>query len=91
MQNTQFLVILRSIFALKEKIAPPIGIGNKNVTTLTLDLKGFRRKKSISPWANTSFVLFFGLHLISGTTAVQIQVQTFFCFGLEVISGTKAV
>ena len=57
MQNTLFLVLLRPIFALKAKIAPPIGIGNKN---MPLDRKRICSQSSIPTRAKT----FFGLHLI---------------------------
>ena len=45
MQNTTLLALLKPIFALKTKIATPIGIGNENVSTLTLDLKRNRSPK----------------------------------------------
>ena len=48
MQNTTFLALSKTIFALKTKIASsPIGSGNENVSTLTPDLKRIRSQKSI--------------------------------------------
>ena len=71
MQNTTFLLLLKPIFALKVKIAPPpgIGIGNVNVSTLTLVLKRIRTQKSIAAWVRT---FSFSFHLISGGKTVPI-------------------
>ena len=45
MQNTTLLALLKPIFVMKTKIATPIGIGNENVSTLTLDLKRNQSRK----------------------------------------------
>ena len=73
MQNTTFLALLRLIFALKAKIAPPNG--NENASTLTLDLEENSVTKLIPAWVKTSF-FFFGFHLISDTKPFQFQVKT---------------
>ena len=55
MQNTLFLLLFETNFCTRSENIPPIGISNKIVTTLTLDLKRIRSQNSIPTWTKTFF------------------------------------
>ena len=87
MQNTTFLVLLRSIFAPKMKIAPPNGIGEQNceglagIWTRKLDFFSRLHLKLVrkTEWRSFFFFFFFFWdHLILAGKTVSILVKTFF-------------
>ena len=65
-------ITFETSFYSKSKNSPPIVIGNKNVTALTLDLKKNRSQNSIPTQAKTFFSSFLGLHVISGKKNVPV-------------------
>ena len=69
-------ITFETSFYSKSKNSPPIVIGNKNVTALTLDLKKNRSQNSIPTQAKT-FFSFLGLHVISGKKTFQFQMFQF--------------
>ena len=94
MQNTTFFANLRPILVLKAKKSSPspIGIGNENVFTLTLDLKRIQSQKSFPVWVKTfSFLFFWSSANFEHKAGLNLSEGLFFDFHLNSDAKVKTV